>query len=1147
MRNPSRLKRPGTTQGKSKRIKPTIEILEDRMVPALFQAPIVTGTGGLNPVSVAVSDFTPAHNFDLAVVNNRSGGATLSILLGNGNGTFKPGQIFSVGNSATSVVAGDFNGDGIQDIAVADPVDNQIGIFLGTGNGTFTQAISDFIPGGPTVLATSDFNKDHITDLAVGNNNGHVWELKGGATGFTNVLLPFSAQGPVTAIATGDLNGDGNQDIVAAAQLRAVVVSAFLGDGLDDNVFTLAPGSPISLTATHATSIAMGNLGGHKLQDLAIANGPDNTVTLLLANGDGSFKAPTTLAFAGQPTTVVARDFDLDKNVDLVTTDASANMITARLGNGNGTFKAAMNFAAGSVPTGMAIGDFNGDAKPDVVVADFGNTVTGVGSAVSVLLNNSAGLDYVFSGPATATAGTPFTFTVTVKDFQGNVDTGYRGTIHFAATPDNFAMLPADYTFNITDAGVHMFTATLESSGQQTITGTDTSDTTINGSMTLTVSNPVPVLTGLSTSSALEGTGPLTITLSGSGFSATSVVQWTANGTTTNLTTTFVDNSHLQATIPAADLVDEVSMPAAVAVLNPPPGGQTSGSLPFDVTDGSLTAMGTPVSATEGTALSGQVATFVDANSKALVADFTGGGGSVIIDWGDGNQSSGTVTQPGGIGTKFVITGSHTYAEDGSKSIMVTITDDGMATTSASTTATIADAPLSISLAPIKINPGTTFTGQVATFLDANPTALFTDFTASIVWGDGVTTTGTVAQPGGAGTAFIVSGSHTYALPPPNRHVVKVTVNDVGGSTVTGQTIAGSFQASDIAGRIAGNGQWWMGVSNGSDSFSNSLWATWNPNADWVDVQTGDFNGDGKTDIVGRDLGSGTWWVGLNSGSGFTTTLWTTWNPNVTWVDVHVGDFYHNGKSDIIGRVLQTGQWWLATSTGSSFTNSLWATWSPAVTWTDVKVGDFNNDGSADIAGRVLQNGQWWVSLSGGSTASSTSLWTTWSPLVTWADVQVGDFNGDGASDLAGRILQNGQWFVAVSNGSTGFSNALWGAWSPAVTWVDVKVGDFNGDGNTDIIGRVQSTGQWWVSYSNGSNGFTNSLFATWSPLVNWVDIQVGDFNADGRDDITGRISSNGQWWTSLSQGSTSTTSLWTTWSPAVSWVDVHSGNYVIV
>src|SRR5437016_1836393 len=95
------------------------------------------------------------------------------------------------------------------------------------------------------------------------------------------------------------------------------------------------------------------------------------------------------------------------------------------------------------------------------------------------------------------------------------------------------------------------------------------------------------------------------------------------------------------------------------------------------------------------------------------------------------------------------------------------------------------------------------------------------------------------------------------------------------------------------------------------------------------------------TDIVGRVAQTGQWWVAQSTGSSFGNSLWTTWNPNVTWVDVQVGDFNGDGKSDITGRALESGQWWTGISNGSSFSTSLWATWSTVVTWTGVRSGDF--------------------------------------------------------------------------------------------------------------------------------------------------------------------------------------------------------------
>ncbi len=679
---------------------------------------------------------------------------------------------------------------------------------------------------------------------------------------------------------------------------------------------------------------------------------------------------------------------------------------------------------------------------------------------------------------------------------------------------------------------------TLIASGQGTL-----SFTTSQGASTITVtgisvSNPVPSITSVSQTSAVEGASSFVLTVNGTGLVATSVAEW--NGTV--LATTFVSNTRLTATVPASDLAEEAT--ANVTVVNPAPGGGTSGAVAFSINDAGLTGTGVVVRATEGFSFSARVSTFTDANPLAPLSDFMTGPGGATINWGDGTATSaGTITQPGGVGTQFVVTGTHKYSDEGSYTITITITDKGGSSKASTATATIADAALSASGVPIKATKGVPFSGQVATFIDANATDPLIDFTAgaggaTINWGDGTPiTAGTVTQPGGTGNPFVVTGSHTYLTA--GTHTVIITVTDRGGSTATATSTAGNFRPADIVGRDSG-GNWWAGISTGA-SFSTSYWGTWSPAVTWVDVQVGDFTGDGKDDIVGRILQSGDWWLARSNGSGFTNSLWGHWSPSVTWVDVQVGDFNGDGKADIIGRVAGTGQWWVGLSTGSSFTTTLWGNWYSGFSWVDTQVGDFNGNGKSDIASRALENGQWWVGLSTGSSFVDT-LWATWYPGLTWVDVKVGDFNGDGKADITGRALESGQWWTNLSTGSS-FSTTLWGSWSPSVTWVDVKVGDFNGDGKDDIVGRILQSGDWWVGQSNGI-GFTNSLWGHWSPSVTWVDVQVGDFNGNGRDELTGRVLQSGQWWTAQSNGSGFSNALWGTWSPAVTWADVRTGTF---
>jgi streptogramin lyase len=166
---------------------------------------------------------------------------------------------------------------------------------------------------------------------------------------------------------------------------------------------------------------------------------------------------------------------------------------------------------------------------------------------------------------------------------------------------------------------------------------------------------------------------------------------------------------------------------------------------------------GTPISGAEGAPVSGTVATFANTSP----GDFT-----ATIDWGDGTPTAtGTITAPVE-GPTYRVSGSHTYAEEGSYTITVTLADqDDTDTATAHDTASIADAALTGGAVPaLSATEGIPFTSPVATFTDADPLGSVSDFTAAIDWGDGSGSSGgTVTQPGGVGTTFDVSGSHTYA------------------------------------------------------------------------------------------------------------------------------------------------------------------------------------------------------------------------------------------------------------------------------------------------------------------------------------------------------------------------------------------------
>jgi hypothetical protein len=192
----------------------------------------------------------------------------------------------------------------------------------------------------------------------------------------------------------------------------------------------------------------------------------------------------------------------------------------------------------------------------------------------------------------------------------------------------------------------------------------------------------------------------------------------------------------------------------------------------INVESGTLTATALPVHATEGKTFSGSVASFADADLSAAPAEF-----KATIDWGDGTSSAGTVSERAR--GAFAISGSHVYTHEvPALSTKIVIGRNGGETITVSATGSVADAPIQLSPGPVSTPLGRVVNGLiVATFKHAgDETASF--FTAIIDWGDGNSSTGSIAESNGV---FQIAGSHTYAKA--GHYALKVAVSDMAGST----------------------------------------------------------------------------------------------------------------------------------------------------------------------------------------------------------------------------------------------------------------------------------------------------------------------------------------------------------------------------
>jgi uncharacterized protein (TIGR03437 family) len=361
----------------------------------------------------------------------------LSILLAvaglaNAQFTASPGSPFPAGAVPSSVVAGDFNGDGIQDLAIADFAGNNVTVLLGMATGGFSLPGST-MPVGLEPACLAAFSCGTQTCLAVANLGGSsVSILVGDSSGaFATAGKPIMV-GPVPVSVAAAVFGKAVWLAVANSGNKSVSVLTGSGAG----PFNKIEGSPF-VVGNDPSSVAIADLNGDGLPDLVVANKADSTVTVLLGNATGGFSVPgKTFSVlpqgvpqppgppAAYPVSVAVADFNQDSKPDLAIANEGADSVTILLGDGQGNFAPVRDSSpimVGSAPSFVTAGNFNGDTIPDLAVALEG------GNAVAVLLGNGAG-GFVPAAynPFTAAMGSPFTtlgtapVSLAVADFNGD-------------------------------------------------------------------------------------------------------------------------------------------------------------------------------------------------------------------------------------------------------------------------------------------------------------------------------------------------------------------------------------------------------------------------------------------------------------------------------------------------------------------------------------------------------------------------------------------------------------------------------------------------------------------------------------------------------------------------------------------------------
>ncbi|HXC42453.1 MAG TPA: FG-GAP-like repeat-containing protein [Candidatus Dormibacteraeota bacterium] len=367
--------------------------------------------------AVALGDFNRDGNMDVAMQVGASP-AQIYIFLGDGTGNLTGPTVYTIGNwccgNYGNIAVADVNGDHKLDLVTTNKYDGTISILFGNGDGTFTAQPVITLGTTDDWIAIADVNQDGKPDLVVacysscpGGTAGFSVLLNNGNGTFGTPVFYGGLPKGVNGLAVGDVNGDSKLDVVTASDGTGAGASVFLGNG--DGTFQ----APVSYYAPYAASIAIAKLNGEP--DLVLTDFQDSTTWVLLGNGKGVFQPAVAYATDWEPQGLALADFNKDGNLDFAVGSSRGTFVSLALGNGDGTFRAGVNYGLTQASQVFQIvtADFNGDGYLDIVQAGG----VSANNATTVMLGSAHGvLGAPIAGPALCSSPT----TVDAGDVNGD-------------------------------------------------------------------------------------------------------------------------------------------------------------------------------------------------------------------------------------------------------------------------------------------------------------------------------------------------------------------------------------------------------------------------------------------------------------------------------------------------------------------------------------------------------------------------------------------------------------------------------------------------------------------------------------------------------------------------------------------------------